>query len=82
MDPELRKSLAAKSVALGFIASILLGNYWIIQAIFHIELPLWFLNAVSAAALWTIVSGFWLLITKVIQHFDRNITYEDEKGDT
>ena len=77
MDPRLRKSLAAKSVAMGFIASILLGNYWIIEAVFQKDLPLWFLNAVSAAAVWTIASGIWLIITKVIYHFDQSELPED-----
>ncbi len=77
MTPRLRKSLAAKSVAIGFIVSILCGNYWIILAIFKKTLPLWFLNLVSVTAIWIIISGVWLVATAVQHYIQGPEAYDD-----
>ena len=44
-----------KATALGFIASILLGNYWLVYAVLGMETPSWF--SICAAG----VIGFLLI---------------------
>jgi len=57
-------SLARKSVALGFVTSILLGNFWFIMELTGQKLPFWFGDAFIAVTAWILLSGLWMLLWK------------------
>jgi hypothetical protein len=63
MNSKLRKSWATKSVAIGFIALTLLGNYWIVLVITGQKTPQWFHDTIVFTSLWVLLSGVGLLIT-------------------
>jgi hypothetical protein len=72
MHPDLRKSLATKCAAVGFIAIILLGNYWMMLHITSSEIPALFYDVFLCVAAWVILSGVAMLITLFRNNFYRN----------
>ena len=62
MKDELKKTTSAKFVAIGFIAMVLLGNYWFTMSILGKDIPPIFYNLIELVTAWTIISGACLLL--------------------
>lgn len=53
--------LSRKVTAIGFIALILLGNYWVVMTIVGAPMPDWYIPAATAATSLTVAGGIMML---------------------
>lgn len=65
MDSHLRKSIWTRSVALGFVYLILIGNIWITYHITGSHVPLWMRVAFFIGIFWVTVSAFGVLAVAI-----------------
>lgn len=76
MDSQLRKSIWTRSVALGFVYLILIGNVWVTYLITGGHVPLWMRVAFFIGIFWVTVSAFGVMaVAYLIRSEGRNPFY-------